>query len=120
MEENPQHFLCTVRYYFKKSKNTMEMQEKICAVYGEGAVSDRTYQKWFAKFLGTVDISVKQPFAAGPSMPWKVFSSPPASPHWKPVVGHSRLINKAIGENEKCVFYFMEKTKQTFLANPTH
>ena len=23
-------------------------------------------------------------------------------------------INKVIGENEKCVFYFMEKTKQTF------
>ena len=23
-------------------------------------------------------------------------------------------INKVIGENEKCVFYFMDKTKQTF------
>ena len=23
-------------------------------------------------------------------------------------------INKVIGENEKCVFYFMEKTKQNF------
>ena len=23
-------------------------------------------------------------------------------------------INKVIGENEKCVFHFMEKTKQTF------
>ena len=26
------------------------MQEKICAVYGEGAVTDRTCQKWFVKF----------------------------------------------------------------------
>ena len=26
----------------------------ICAVYGEGAVTDRTCQKWFAKFLGTI------------------------------------------------------------------
>ena len=26
------------------------MQKKICAVYGEGAVTDRTCQKWFAKF----------------------------------------------------------------------
>ena len=26
------------------------MQEKICAVYGEGAVTDQTCQKWFAKF----------------------------------------------------------------------
>ena len=37
-------------YYFKKGKNTTEMQKKICAVYGEGAVTDRTCQKWFAKF----------------------------------------------------------------------
>ena len=26
------------------------MQKKICAVYGEDAVTDRTCQKWFAKF----------------------------------------------------------------------
>ena len=37
-------------YYFKKGKNTTEMQEKICAVYGEGAVTDQTCQKWFVKF----------------------------------------------------------------------
>ena len=37
-------------YYFKKGKNTTETQKKICAVYGEGAVTDRTYQKWFVKF----------------------------------------------------------------------
>ena len=44
-------------YYFKKGKNTTEMQnENICAVYGEGAVTDRTCQKWFAKFLTTIDI----------------------------------------------------------------
>ena len=36
-------------YYFKKGKSTIEMQKKICAVYGEGAVTDRTCQKWFAK-----------------------------------------------------------------------
>ena len=33
--------------------------EKICAVYGEGAVTDRTCQKWFMKFLGTIDILAK-------------------------------------------------------------
>ena len=27
------------------------MQKKICAVYGEGAVTDQTYQKWFVNFL---------------------------------------------------------------------
>ena len=38
-------------YYFKKCKNTTETQkQKICAVYGEGAVTDQTCQKWFAKF----------------------------------------------------------------------
>ena len=43
-------------YYFKKGKNATETQKKICAVYREGAVTDRTCQKWFAKFLGTIDI----------------------------------------------------------------
>ena len=38
-------------YYFKKGKSTTETHtKKICAVYGEGAVTDRTCQKWFAKF----------------------------------------------------------------------
>ena len=37
-------------YYFKKGKNTTEMQNKICAVYGEGAVTDQTCQKRFVKF----------------------------------------------------------------------
>ena len=37
-------------YYFKKGKNATEMQEKICAVCGEGVVIDQTCQKWFVKF----------------------------------------------------------------------
>ena len=56
MEENVQHFWHIMLYSFKKGKNTTEMQKKICAVYGEGAVTDRTCQKWFAKFFGTIDI----------------------------------------------------------------
>ena len=39
-------------YYFKEGKNATEMQKVICAVYGEGAVTDRTCQKWFAKLRG--------------------------------------------------------------------
>ena len=35
------------------------MKKKICAAYGEGAGTDRTCQKWFAKFLGTTDIVAK-------------------------------------------------------------
>ena len=38
---------------------TTEMQKKICAVYGEGAVTDQICQKWFVKFLGTIDILAK-------------------------------------------------------------
>ena len=37
-------------YYFKKGKNATETQKKICAVYGEGAVTDYTCQTWFVKF----------------------------------------------------------------------
>ena len=37
-------------YCLKKVKTTETHTKKICAVYGEGAVNDRTCQKWFAKF----------------------------------------------------------------------
>ena len=50
MEEYMQHFWHIMLYYFKKGKNTTEMQEKNCAVYGEGSVTDPMCQKWFAKF----------------------------------------------------------------------
>ena len=49
MEEKKQHFRHIMLYYFKKGKNGTEMQKKICAVYGESAVTDQTCQKWFAK-----------------------------------------------------------------------
>ena len=37
-----QHFQHIMLYYFKKGKNPTEMQKrkKICAAYGEGAVTD--------------------------------------------------------------------------------
>ena len=37
-------------YYFKKGRNTTEMQTKICAMCGDGAVIDQTCRKWFVKF----------------------------------------------------------------------
>ena len=37
-------------YYFKKSKNTTEMQKKISAVYDEGSMTDQTCQNWSVKF----------------------------------------------------------------------
>ena len=44
-----QHFWHIMLYYFKKGKNATEMQ-KICAVCGEGYVTDQICQKWFVKF----------------------------------------------------------------------
>ena len=40
MEENMQCFWHIMLYYFKKGKNVTETQKLICAVYGEGAVTD--------------------------------------------------------------------------------
>ena len=57
--EDLQYFWHIMLYYFKKGKNATEKQKKICAVYGEGAVTHGTCQKWFAKFLGTIDILAK-------------------------------------------------------------
>ena len=50
MEEKKHHFQHIMLYYFKKGKNATKMQKKICAVYGEGVVTDWTCQKWFANF----------------------------------------------------------------------
>ena len=45
-----QHFWHIVHYYFRKGKNTTAMQKDIFAVYGDDAVTNRTCQRWFAKF----------------------------------------------------------------------
>ena len=50
MEGKKQHFQHIMLHYFKKGKTATEMHKNICAVYGEGAVTDQTCQKWFAKF----------------------------------------------------------------------
>ena len=42
MEENTQQFSHIVLYYFKRSENAIEIQKKICEVYGKGAVTDCT------------------------------------------------------------------------------
>ena len=56
MRENIQHFYLIMLYYLKKGKNATEMPKNTCAVCGEGAVTDWMCQKWFVKFLGTIDI----------------------------------------------------------------
>lgn len=57
MANNNVHFRHIMLFYFKKSKNASETQKKICAVYGEDAVNERTCWKWFAKFcVGNFDL----------------------------------------------------------------
>ena len=46
-------------YRFKKGKSTTETHKKFRAVSGQGAVTDGSCQKWFAKFPGTTDILAK-------------------------------------------------------------
>ena len=46
-------------YYFKKDKNTIETQKKICEMYEKGAVTDGICQKWFVSFLSAMDILAK-------------------------------------------------------------
>ena len=48
--ENKQHFQWIMLYYFKKGKYATGTHKNICAVCGGGTVTDRTCQKWFAKF----------------------------------------------------------------------
>ena len=49
MEEKKQHFQ-HIMLYSRKVKMQLKCKKKIYAVYGEGAVTDWTCQKWFAKF----------------------------------------------------------------------
>ena len=51
MKENMQHIWHIMLYYFKKDKNITEVQKRICAVYGESAVTDQTCQSGLRSFL---------------------------------------------------------------------
>ena len=57
MEGKKQHFWHLMFYYLKKGKNATEMQTKICAVCGEGDVTDQMCKKWFSRFC-TGDFSL--------------------------------------------------------------
>ena len=48
--EEKKRFWHIMLSFFKKGKNATERHKKICAVYGEVAVTDRTCQKRFVKF----------------------------------------------------------------------
>ena len=118
MEENMQHFWHIMLYYFKKGKNTTEMQKEICAVYGESTVTERVksglrifvleISHWIMlhhwvdqmKLIAIKSKHLLRTMNIISLRIWLTFSK--------------YQINKAIGENEKCVFYFMEKNIWNF------
>ena len=89
---------------------------KICAAYGESTVTDQTCQKWFVKFRAG-DFSLDDAPRSG--RPVEVDSDQietlivynQCCTMWEraDLLKISKSI--VIGENKKCVFYFMEKTK---------
>ena len=50
MEESKVHFKHLMLFFYRKGKNATQAANKICAVYGEGAIAERTVRKWFARF----------------------------------------------------------------------
>jgi len=49
MEENKVHFRHLMLFFYRKGKNVTLAANKICTVYGEGAIAERTVRKWFAR-----------------------------------------------------------------------
>ena len=122
MEENRQHFGILCFIISRKVKNATEMQKKKdCAVCGEGAVTHQTCQKWFAKFhaadfqLGNA-LSLGGPVEVDRNQIKTLIENNHCSTMWE--IADILKISKSIkitGENEKYIFYFMEKNiQQTF------
>ncbi|KOX81057.1 Histone-lysine N-methyltransferase SETMAR [Melipona quadrifasciata] len=78
MEENKVHFRHLMLFFYRKGKNATQAANRICAVYGEGAVAERTVRKWFARFKAG-DFNLKDQGRPGrPSS--VVLPHPPYSP----------------------------------------
>ena len=103
-------------YHFKKGKNATEMQKKICAVCGEDAVSALPNFVWgishWMLLQGRVDqlklikLSDQIETLIENSQHYTTQEIAKYTPNIQ--------IPKVIGENEKCVFYFMKKTVWLF------
>ena len=99
-------------YYFKKDKNATEMLEKTCAVCGEGAVTDRRCLQGFVKLCAgdsSLDDAPRSVEVGSDAVETLTENTPCCSP--REVAGRppqNVQINKVIGENERCVFYFTE------------
>ncbi|GFU67449.1 histone-lysine N-methyltransferase SETMAR [Trichonephila clavipes] len=57
MERDKQHFRYILLFYYRKGKNAVQAREKLTDVYGEGVLTIRQCQNWFAKFRsGNFDV----------------------------------------------------------------
>ena len=86
--------------------------QKICAVYGQGAVTDGTYQKWFAKLRARDFLLDNSPWSGRPvevgSDQIEILRTINIIPQWE--TANTLKISKSIvtDKNEKCLFFFTE------------
>ena len=120
MEEDTQSFGCSMLCYFKKGKNKTGMQQKDCAGVWRRCCDWSNMSEVVCKVSWYYWHFVQIILCSGAVLYiGRCLAAPLASTHQKPIVGdswHTKNIqvNKVMGENDKCVFYFMEKTKRTF------
>ncbi|GFU80571.1 histone-lysine N-methyltransferase SETMAR [Trichonephila clavipes] len=50
MESDKQHFRHILLFYYRKGKNAVQARKKLTDVYGEGVLTVRQCQNWFAEF----------------------------------------------------------------------
>ncbi|GFX48630.1 histone-lysine N-methyltransferase SETMAR [Trichonephila clavipes] len=57
MESDKKHFRHILLFYYRKGKNAVQARKKLTNVYGEGVLTVRQCQNWFAKFRsGNFDV----------------------------------------------------------------
>lgn len=64
MERSNEHFRHILLFYFRKGKKAADVHKKICAVYGDDCLTERTCQNWFKKFRSG-DFSLKDEQRSG-------------------------------------------------------
>ena len=103
--------------------------KKSCAVYREGAVTDRMCQKWFAKFhAGDFSLETSRALAPWSGRPVEVDSHQIQTLiennqcYTTQEIDDALKISKSIKllVNMENVFYFMEKNCMAFLVNPIY
>ncbi|GFT15881.1 histone-lysine N-methyltransferase SETMAR [Trichonephila clavipes] len=89
MESDKQHFRHILLFYYRKGKNAVQARKKLTDVYGEGVLTVRQCQNWFAKFRsGNFDVE------DAPRSGWPVEADKDAI---KAFVDANRRITREIG-----------------------